>query len=153
MTTVSAPAFVAFDLGATSGRAVLGRLDDDRLTLEEVHRFPNGPVCVSDSLFWDILRLWDEMGRGLALAAKAAGGNLAGIGVGEVHRGDVVALAALELALGQRPVRPVRPVHDGDLGPLGRRPDEHGPRRLDACVHGVTLRRSRRCSSRASFQT
>lgn len=81
MTTVSAPAFVAFDLGATSGRAVLGRLDDDRLTLEEVHRFPNGPVCVGDSLFWDILRLWDEMGRGLALAAKAAGGNLAGIGV------------------------------------------------------------------------
>ncbi|MFN8472590.1 MAG: FGGY-family carbohydrate kinase [Anaerolineae bacterium] len=81
MTTASAPAFLAFDLGATSGRAVLGRFDDDRLSLEEVHRFPNGPVCVGDSLFWDILRLWDEMQRGLALAAARAGDSLVSIGV------------------------------------------------------------------------
>lgn len=73
--------FLAFDLGAESGRAVLGRIQDGRFELEEVHRFPNGPVRVGDSLHWDILRLWQEMQRGLALAAKQAGGSLVSLGV------------------------------------------------------------------------
>ena len=45
--------FLAFDLGAESGRAVIGHLDGDRLRLEEIHRFANGPVRVRDSLYWD----------------------------------------------------------------------------------------------------
>lgn len=72
--------FVAFDLGAESGRAMLGRFDGKRLSLEEAHRFPNGPVRVFDSLYWDVLRLWDEMRRGLA-AARRAGGEIASLGV------------------------------------------------------------------------
>ncbi len=86
--------FLAFDLGAESGRAVLGAFDGERLELAEVHRFPNGPVRVLDSLHWDVLRLFQEMKAGLAKAArcdlakaarcdlaKAAKSHLAAIGV------------------------------------------------------------------------
>ena len=77
----TSPSFLAFDLGAESGRAVLGSLAGQRLELQEIHRFPNGPVRVGDSLLWDILRLWSEMQHGLALASHQAGGSLASLGV------------------------------------------------------------------------
>jgi rhamnulokinase len=54
--------YLALDLGASGGRAIIGRFDGDRLTLEEVHRFVNGPVHIpsahGDSLHWDTLRLF-----------------------------------------------------------------------------------------------
>src|SRR5713101_324389 len=52
---------LAFDLGAESGRGILGRFDGQRLNLEVVHRFPNGPIRTLDSLHWDVLRLYGEM--------------------------------------------------------------------------------------------
>ena len=73
--------FLAFDLGAESGRAVVGHLEDNRLRLEEIHRFPNGPVRVLGSLHWDVLRLWTEIKQGLALAAQAYGPALTAIGL------------------------------------------------------------------------
>ena len=63
---------LVFDLGAESGRAVLGRFDGTRLALEEIHRFPNGPVRVLDSLYWDALRLFAEIKQGLAKAVSRA---------------------------------------------------------------------------------
>jgi rhamnulokinase len=57
--------FLAFDLGAESGRAILGRLSDGLLDVQELHRFPNDPVRQSGRLQWDILRLWLEMRRSL----------------------------------------------------------------------------------------
>jgi len=63
---------LVFDLGAESGRAVLGRFDGARLALEEVHRFPNGPVRVLDSLYWDALRLFVEIKQGLAKTVSQA---------------------------------------------------------------------------------
>jgi len=65
-----AKAFLAFDLGAESGRAVVGRLHGGRLELEVVHRFPNIPVQVTDGLHWDVLRLFGEMKNGLREAAR-----------------------------------------------------------------------------------
>jgi rhamnulokinase len=62
---------LAFDLGASSGRAVIGRLDSDVLKLDEIHRFPNNPVAVGDSLYWDALKLFDEMKCGFGKAAKS----------------------------------------------------------------------------------
>ena len=56
---------LAFDLGASSGRALLGRLENNRITVEEIHRFPNDPVQVGDRLEWDILRLYHEIKQGL----------------------------------------------------------------------------------------
>jgi rhamnulokinase len=57
--------FLAFDLGAESGRAMLGELGAGTIALKELHRFPNEPVRSNRSLQWDILRLWLEMRRGL----------------------------------------------------------------------------------------
>lgn len=62
--------YLAFDLGASSGRAVLGQFDGDRLRLEEIHRFSNGIVRVFDHLHWDALRLYGEILEGLRLCAK-----------------------------------------------------------------------------------
>ena len=64
--------FLAFDLGAESGRAVVSRLEGGRLHLEEIHRFANGPVRVHDHLYWDVLRLFEEIKRGLSLGARKA---------------------------------------------------------------------------------
>jgi rhamnulokinase len=57
--------FLAFDLGAESGRAMVGTLDRGILGLREIHRFSNEPVRVNGSLQWDILHLWQEMRRAL----------------------------------------------------------------------------------------
>ncbi len=62
--------FLAFDLGAESGRAVVGHFDGEQLSLEVIHRFPNGPVRIGDSLYWDVLRLWSEIKQGLSIGAK-----------------------------------------------------------------------------------
>jgi len=58
-------AYLAFDLGAESGRAILGRLETGTLDIREVRRFPNEPVRQNGSLFWDVLRLWHEIGQSL----------------------------------------------------------------------------------------
>lgn len=71
---------LAFDLGAESGRAVLGRLSDEGLTWEEVHRFPNQGVRVFDHLYWDVLRLYDEIKSGIGKAARVAP-QLASLGI------------------------------------------------------------------------
>jgi rhamnulokinase len=73
--------YLAFDLGAESGRAMLGTLDGGRLTMEELHRFANTPVRVFDGLYWDTLRLWHEIQRGLAIAGRERKLRLDGIGV------------------------------------------------------------------------
>jgi rhamnulokinase len=74
-------ALLALDLGAESGRAMLGKFDGERVALAEIHRFPNEPVQLPTGLHWDVLRLWTEIKRGLALVARNAPGGLAGIGV------------------------------------------------------------------------
>lgn len=73
--------FLAFDLGAESGRGVVGFFDGEKLSLEDVHRFPNGPVRVLDSLHWDVLRLWSEVKEALRLTARTHGAELEAIGV------------------------------------------------------------------------
>jgi rhamnulokinase len=73
--------YLAFDLGAESGRAMLGTLAGGRLDLEELHRFPNTPVRVFSALYWDILRLWHEIQHGLAVATRERKLAPAGIGV------------------------------------------------------------------------
>lgn len=64
---------LAFDLGASSGRAILGNMEDGKITLREVHRFENNGVRVCGTLYWDILYLFDQIKRGIT-AAKLAGG-------------------------------------------------------------------------------
>src|SRR5262245_24731679 len=66
--------FLAFDLGAESGRGIIGRFDGQKLTLEVVHRFPNGPVRLLDCLHWDALRLYSEMLTALRKCVAEHGG-------------------------------------------------------------------------------
>jgi rhamnulokinase len=73
--------FLAVDLGAESGRVVAGLFDGERVRLEEVHRFPNGPVTVRGALFWDVLRLWADVKAGLTAAAGRYGDRVVGIGL------------------------------------------------------------------------
>jgi rhamnulokinase len=73
--------FLAIDLGASSGRVMLGRWDGGRFDLQELHRFPNGPVQVMGHLHWDVLRLWQEIKAGIAKYASQYNQSLAGIGV------------------------------------------------------------------------
>jgi rhamnulokinase len=70
--------YLAFDFGAESGRAVLGRLNQGILTIEEIHRFPNEPVEYGGSLHWDMPRLWLEVRKALNSLGQT---SLAGIGV------------------------------------------------------------------------
>ncbi|MGB2714545.1 MAG: rhamnulokinase family protein [Vicinamibacterales bacterium] len=70
--------FLAFDLGAESGRAIAARFDAGLLDIQEVHRFPNEPVRQNGALQWDILRLWLEMRRALE---RLPATSLASIGV------------------------------------------------------------------------
>jgi len=62
--------YLACDLGAESGRLMLGSLEDGRLALEELHRFPNGPVKSGASLHWDIPQLFADLKTGLKAAAR-----------------------------------------------------------------------------------
>ncbi len=73
--------FIALDLGAESGRAVVGSLDADRLSLEEAYRFPNGPIRVLGRLHWDALRLFDEIKQGLYKISRQYGRDFAALGV------------------------------------------------------------------------
>jgi rhamnulokinase len=70
----------AVDLGASSGRVMVGRVAPNELELTEVHRFANDPVRLPDGLHWDILRLYREVILGLREAARTADG-LVSIGV------------------------------------------------------------------------
>ncbi len=72
--------YLALDLGASSGRAMLGAFDGERLNLAEVHRFENGPVAVQGRLYWDVHRLLEHVKAGLGRATQHAV-SLDGVGI------------------------------------------------------------------------
>ena len=71
----------AVDLGAGSGRVVLGRLTGERVELEVVHRFENRPLWLPDGLHWNLPALFEETLRGLAAAADTATAALQSVGI------------------------------------------------------------------------
>lgn len=74
-------AFIAFDLGAESGRAMLGILNDGKLKIDELYRFPNIPVRINSHLYWDALRIWNEMKTAISKAQAASKTPLRSMGV------------------------------------------------------------------------
>ena len=70
---------LAFDFGASSGRAIIGSFDGEKITLEETHRFTNDPVEVRGTIYWDILRLFYEVKQGLVKAKSAGGFDSVGV--------------------------------------------------------------------------
>ncbi len=82
--TKPAKNLLAFDLGAESGRVILGKFNGDCLELSEIHRFSNGPTRLpmpgaKQQLRWNVLNLWNEIQRGIAMASKS--GEIAGMGL------------------------------------------------------------------------
>jgi rhamnulokinase len=61
--------YIACDLGAESGRVMLGIVEAGKITLEEIHRFPNNPVAISGTLRWNVLSIFQELKTGLTLTA------------------------------------------------------------------------------------
>jgi len=72
--------YLAFDLGASSGRAILGTLDGGKFELKEMHRFENGGTFINGGLFWDLIGLFKEMKTGLKKTLEA-GAKLDGIAI------------------------------------------------------------------------
>lgn len=72
---------LAFDYGAGSGRAIMGKFDGEKLTLSEAHRFANDPVTVNGNTYWDVLRLFHEMKQGIGKCVQNGDADLSGIGV------------------------------------------------------------------------
>lgn len=73
--------YIAVDLGAESGRVMLGSITDEKIELDEIHRFTNGPIQQDDSLRWDFEKLFSEIKTGIAAAIKTAKGKISGIAV------------------------------------------------------------------------
>ena len=73
--------FLAFDFGASSGRAMLATFDGEKITLEEKHRFSNDPVDINGSLHWDVLRLFFEIKQGILKCANSGDRDIDCIGI------------------------------------------------------------------------
>ena len=73
--------YAAIDLGSSNGRIMLGSFDGEKFALKEIHRFPNGPIRIFESLYWDPIYLFSEVKLGLQKCRKAAGEPLCGVGV------------------------------------------------------------------------
>jgi len=73
--------FLAFDFGASSGRAMLATFDGEKIKLEEKHRFSNDPVSVNGDLYWDVLRLFHEIKQGILKCANSGDRDIDCIGI------------------------------------------------------------------------
>lgn len=73
--------YLAVDFGAESGRVLVGMFDGKKVTLKDIHRFPNGPVRLINSLHWDVLRLFSEVKQGIQLYVKEYGPQVKSIGI------------------------------------------------------------------------
>ena len=92
--------YLGIDLGAESGRVMAGLWNGKIMRLQELHRFPNGPVEIGGTLRWDVLRLWSEIQHGLSVAARAYGKEIRSIGV-DTWGVDFVLLSKQNELLGQ----------------------------------------------------
>lgn len=70
---------LALDFGASSGRAIAGSFDGEKITLQEIHRFANEPVNLLGTMYWDVLRLFHDIKTGLIKSKKI--GNIKSIGI------------------------------------------------------------------------
>lgn len=73
--------YLAVDMGASSGRHVVGHFDGQRLELEELFRFENGPTEMLGSLYWDLPGLWNDVQQGLVAAGSKYGDSIISVGV------------------------------------------------------------------------
>lgn len=70
---------LAFDFGASSGRAILATYADGKIAMQEIHRFSNDPVNLCGTLYWDVQRLFFEIKQGITKAVHQGGFDAIGI--------------------------------------------------------------------------
>jgi rhamnulokinase len=73
--------YLAIDLGAESGRTIVGSLEDNYLTLSETHRFANEPIKMPDGLHWDVMHLWSEIKTGIGISSAKMNKKLDSMGI------------------------------------------------------------------------
>ena len=78
---MSTSKFLAFDFGAESGRAIVGILENEKIHLEEIHRFPNRQIKILEHLHWDVNALFEEIKTGLKFAVQKGHGDIQSIGI------------------------------------------------------------------------
>ena len=78
---MSKQCYLGIDLGAGSGRVMAGLFDGQRISIEEMHRFPNDATNLGNTLRWDVLKLWTEIKKGLSVAAERYGDDVISAGV------------------------------------------------------------------------
>ncbi len=93
-------AYLAVDLGAESGRVMAGRFNGQTVSLEQFHRFPNGPVNLGGTLRWNLIGLWSDIQDGLQKAAAELNGAAVSVGV-DTWGVDFVLMNANDELLGQ----------------------------------------------------
>ena len=72
---------LAIDLGASSGRGIIGGFDGEKLNLREIHRFSNDPVNIAGTLHWDTLRIFHEIKNAIRKCAVSADRDIKSIGI------------------------------------------------------------------------
>ena len=73
--------YIAFDLGASSGKMMLGSFDGNKLDTKVIHRFPNCQISANGSLYWNFLGIYQKLTEGLRTGFREAGGEIAGLGM------------------------------------------------------------------------
>ena len=73
--------YLGFDLGASSGKMMLGELEDQKLLTKVIHRFPNRQIAVAGSLYWNILNVFENLRNGMRLAIQEADGLPLSLGI------------------------------------------------------------------------
>ena len=92
---MSTKKMLAIDLGASSGRGIIGRWDGEKISLEEIHRFSNDTVMMPGGFFWDTLRLLFEIKTAILKASHEGGADSLGIDTWGVDYGYVDKAGAL----------------------------------------------------------
>ena len=72
---------LAFDLGASNGRAILGQFDGETITMRELHRFENNYIEMNGVFYWDLPYLYNQLKQGLLAFKNANVGTLDCIGI------------------------------------------------------------------------
>lgn len=78
---MSVSKYLAIDLGAESGRAIVGLIENNNIRIEEVYRFPNKQINIQGHLHWDILSLFDEIKNGIRSAVKKGHADIKSVGI------------------------------------------------------------------------
>ena len=73
--------YLAFDLGASNGRAILGRFDGEKITMQELHRFENNYIEMNGVFYWDFPYLFSQLKQGLLAFKQGDFGQLHGFGI------------------------------------------------------------------------